>query len=1140
MRSTPVACRRCLAAIAILLLSGRTAHAVDSPAPNWLFRTHMNVETSAESPAENETRTMLNLNFPPDTQGAVSNTQAVTAANGIVRVFDRGRRLLFQSWMWSWWASHRANDSLAYERFYFDPRVQFDPLSQRWYSYATSYTDRDYKTDSMSHLAVSLTDDFLGEWKVWDVKTSDLGSNFGTKWLDQPRMGFGAGMVVVSVTLHQRPAPSGTPAAGTTDSPEGTVLIVLSGLANQPGGLQGTLTLFDSNVFPNSNSGVPFPATTLTGTSVLYLVSVHDYDTGIYALSSLRVIGGTVVLDKHFATVDAIGGFTILDPPAASNGGQAPQLNSGSKLETGAAIIESAVYRNGSLWFTQCVYGKKAAADTPSTYAHWMRLGVTPQSPAPTVLGEGLIGSPATWILYPSLCVNKNNDALIGYSLSGSSIYPSAGYSFRYGTDSANTLRDGRTYAAGLSTHYATGGGSRNRWGDYSATVIDPSDDLAMMTLQEYAETNSPTPPPESQFDSYPDRYGLMWARVGGTAVPEITTQPVDRVVVANGSTTFTYGAGSAVGATWQWFLNGSAYSALLSSATLNLTGIDATLLGKWQCKITSSTGVILWSRVANLKFNTGNPGTFSLSNFGSGGDGFYDAVEEPVIPLLTPKIYVTRSGGFDGSVIVRVRFRDPNASSAQRAHDGWDFSGGDVLLKFVEGGPTTQSVVIPILDDTLVESDAERFTVEIAIADSSGAGIGSYYDATILINDNDTAPSLATALDYAGVFWSSTSWKGQTTSSTDRTDAAQTDWADPGTDNDLAATFTGPATVLFHWRMKPVSLGSRLIAGDSLKVLVDGVVQQSYDASNGTPWVSQAATIPSGAHSVIWRFHRGTSPENETVKATCFLDKVAYYSGTAGVIEFSDTDLTVNEAAGIASLPVKRWGATLAGQFNIVLTPQSGTAADYTAPASPFTLAADATGLNAPVSLTNDTAAESTETFLATLTLPVGSPLKIGPAATLTVHLTDDDTGTYAAWRLANFTAAEAANNAISGPTANPDGDDLPNLLEWAFGGLPKSASPTPLPTVGLRNFGGLSYTTLTFRRPESIKGVSYLVQRSTDCLSWQDASSYGPTSDIPLTPITNELSRDGSPVELITVQDNTPLQNAPRAFLRVKVSLP
>ncbi len=75
-------------------------------------------------------------------------------------------------------------------------------------------------------------------------------------------------------------------------------------------------------------------------------------------------------------------------------------------------------------------------------------------------------------------------------------------------------------------------------------------------------------------------------------------------------------------------------------------------------------------------------------------------------------------------------------------------------------------------------------------------------------------------------------------------------------------------------------------------------------------------------------------------------------------------------------------------------------------------------------------------------------------------------------------------------------------------------------------------------FAAPQ-IKGINYTVQRATDVAAWEDGSSYGPATDNPLTVPTDEVSRDGTPLETIVVQDNTSRQSGVRSFLHVKVTL-
>ncbi len=51
------------------------------------------------------------------------------------------------------------------------------------------------------------------------------------------------------------------------------------------------------------------------------------------------------------------------------------------------------------------------------------------------------------------------------------------------------------------SPYFKTFGGTKNRWGDYSATQVDPSDDHSFWTVQELAGAR-------------PDTWATRWARV--------------------------------------------------------------------------------------------------------------------------------------------------------------------------------------------------------------------------------------------------------------------------------------------------------------------------------------------------------------------------------------------------------------------------------------------------------------------------------------------------------------------------------------------------------------------------------------------------------------------------------------------------
>jgi|GEM_PF-1233905 len=89
--------------------------------------------------------------------------------------------------------------------------------------------------------------------------------------------------------------------------------------------------------------------------------------------------------------------------------------------------------------------------------------------------------------------------------------------------------------------------------------------------------------------------------------------------------------------------------------------------------------------------------------------------------------------------------------------------------------------------------------------------------------------------------------------------------------------------------------------------------------------------------------------------------------------------------------------------------------------------------------------------------------------------------------WFGSNFTAAELANPAISGPDADPDQDGFSNLLEYALGLNPKLPERSnKLPALAGADASAWTYT---YTRPILRSAASYSVEVSTDLVTWNAA---------------------------------------------------
>jgi len=100
----------------------------------------------------------------------------------------------------------------------------------------------------------------------------------------------------------------------------------------------------------------------------------------------------------------------------------------------------------------------------------------------------------------------------------------------------------------------------------------------------------------------------------------------------------------------------------------------------------------------------------------------------------------------------------------------------------------------------------------------------------------------------------------------------------------------------------------------------------------------------------------------------------------------------------------------------------------------------------------------------------------------------------TFAQWVAASFPGQ--SDPAIISPTADPDGDGLPNLLEYLFGTNPNS--PDAAAAAMSCGVDGNGNFLLTFRLAKNTSGVSYFIQQSPDLVNWTDTHvSASPVSD-------------------------------------------
>ena len=388
--------------------------------------------------------------IPPDTMGAVGPDHFVELINGRYSVYRKldGTRVQ-TSTLNDFWRNAGAPPAGA---FAFDPRVVYDSASQRWFA---ASTDNSFRPNNFL-VAVSNSSNPTQGWKGFAIPSDRDRSH----WADFPTLGVNRNGVYVAANMFPLPLAG----SGVT-----TTVLVLS-KADLIAGSIVNRTLFE-NLDPVSTGFSLQPAFgDKSGSGGPLATLLSDYNTagGWFKRSDILGTVTSPVLDTTNKLV-AVPPFT--GPP------NAPQPGPKEPLEVlDSRFSANVVMRNGELWGVQGVNADGRAA------LRWFSLDAETN----TLSQSGLITDPKLSFYYGSITLNDFGNVLIGFSGSGASQFVSA-YAVEGRTaGGVTTFGEPVLLKAGLSDYQVTFGSGRNRWGDYSATTLDPTNPFRFWTIQEW------------------------------------------------------------------------------------------------------------------------------------------------------------------------------------------------------------------------------------------------------------------------------------------------------------------------------------------------------------------------------------------------------------------------------------------------------------------------------------------------------------------------------------------------------------------------------------------------------------------------------------------------------------------------------
>ena len=183
--------------------------------------------------------------------------------------------------------------------------------------------------------------------------------------------------------------------------------------------------------------------------------------------------------------VSGVAAFSTPCPSPADPGNCIPQPGTTQNLDTlSDRLMYRLAYRN--FGDHESIVANHTVSAGSNTGVRWYEV----RNPAgtPSVYQQGTFAPDSDNRWMASVAMDKSGDIGVGYSVASASTYPSIRSTGWQVGDPLGTLQ--------AETQLIEGGGSQtgaNRWGDYSAMQIDPSDDCTFWYTQEYEAVNQGT-----------------------------------------------------------------------------------------------------------------------------------------------------------------------------------------------------------------------------------------------------------------------------------------------------------------------------------------------------------------------------------------------------------------------------------------------------------------------------------------------------------------------------------------------------------------------------------------------------------------------------------------------------------------------
>ncbi len=420
------------------------------------------------------------LYVPPDTMGSVGPTQILIHVNGRVKLFDKTGVLgAINVTDETFWTSVRNGAGVS------DPHVEYDRLSGRWFLTAINVPSTGANRILLavsSGSTITNTSSFTFFQFQHDLVGTTPNADTGF-FADYPTLGVDASALYIGVNVFGSSSLEGT---------TGFVIRKADLLVPQA----PTITAFRQIGDASPASGIYTPQ------------GVHNQDpqaTEGYFIGVDMVVFSKLVLRRvsNPGGTPSISGNLPVTVPLTTFPIDVPQptgpLMDGIDDRLFAAMISRGPSGSPTLWTAHNIQ-VNTSGDASGTGgrdgSRWYQIGSLTTTPALVQSGTLYDSASTTPFSYwmPSIAASGQGHAVLGASRASASAgnggYASVAVAERLATDPLGTLSP-PLLAQSSSSSYDTFVEGTERWGDYSQTVVDPTDNMTFWTFQEYASATN-------------------------------------------------------------------------------------------------------------------------------------------------------------------------------------------------------------------------------------------------------------------------------------------------------------------------------------------------------------------------------------------------------------------------------------------------------------------------------------------------------------------------------------------------------------------------------------------------------------------------------------------------------------------------